>query len=351
MSLYRRNAIWWMRFTAPDGREIRASTGTADRRQAQELHDTRKAALWRIAQLGTKPRYTWKQAVVRWLDENQNSRWLRDIKRHLRDADPILGRLALDQIDRDALDRLTRSRTKTSVAPATINRLLAVVRAILNTARKDWGWLDSVPVVRLLPEPKRRVRWLTPGESDRLLAELPEHLAAMMRFTLATGLRENNVVTLDWSQVDLEQRRAWVHVDQAKGRKRAIAVPLNAQAMVVLREQIGHHPTRVFCYEGQPVTRANNHAWRKALHRAGIEDFRWHDLRHTWASWHVQSGTPLNVLQELGGWASLEMVLRYAHLGADHLAEHAERIAKPRAIRTISGTEAKNDFPEIAASR
>jgi integrase len=72
----------------------------------------------------------------------------------------------------------------------------------------------------------------------------------MMRFTLATGLRENNVVTLDWSQVDLEQRRAVVHVDQAKGRKRAIAVPLNAQAMVVLREQIGHHPTRVFCYEG-----------------------------------------------------------------------------------------------------
>jgi len=49
------------------------------------------------------------------------------------------------------------------------------------------------------------------------------------------------------------------------------------------------------------VTRANNHAWRKALKRTGIEDFRWHDFRHTWASWHVQAGTPLNVLQELGG--------------------------------------------------
>jgi integrase len=72
------------------------------------------------------------------------------------------------------------------------------------------------------------------------------------------------------------------------------------------------------------VTRANNHAWRKALVRAGIKDFRWHDLRHTWASWHVQNGTPLHVLKELGGWADLTMVLRYAHLSSKHLEEYAE---------------------------
>jgi site-specific recombinase XerD len=71
------------------------------------------------------------------------------------------------------------------------------------------------------------------------------------------------------------------------------------------------------------VTRANNHAWRKALARAGISDFRWHDLRHTWASCHVQNGTPLQVLKELGGWADLTMVLRYAHLSSKHLEEYA----------------------------
>ena len=69
-----------------------------------------------------------------------------------------------------------------------------------------------------------------------------------------------------------------------------------------------------------------DHAWRKALIRAGIKDFRWHDLRHTWASWHVQSGTPLHELQQLGGWSNYETVLRYAHLSSEHLRMAAERI-------------------------
>ncbi|NEV60408.1 tyrosine-type recombinase/integrase [Thiorhodococcus minor] len=75
-----------------------------------------------------------------------------------------------------------------------------------------------------------------------------------------------------------------------------------------------------------PVSKAGERAWRKALKRTGIEQFRWHDLRHTWASWHVQSGTPLHVLQELGGWSDFAMVRKYAHLAPEHLAEHAARI-------------------------
>ena len=82
----------------------------------------------------------------------------------------------------------------------------------------------------------------------------------------------------------------------------------------------------MFVYKGKTVLRANNHAWRKALVRAGIDAFRWHDLRHTWASWHVQAGTPLNVLQELGGWSDYKMVLRYAHLAPEHLALHAANV-------------------------
>ena len=118
---------------------------------------------------------------------------------------------------------------------------------------------------------------------------------------------------------------AWIHADQSKSRK-AIAVPLNADALAVLRSRQGKHPVFAFTYKGRPVARTTTKAWAVALDRAGIEDFRWHDLRHTWASWHVQNGTRLQELQELGGWSSYEMVMRYAHLAADHLKGAASRI-------------------------
>ena len=127
------------------------------------------------------------------------------------------------------------------------------------------------------------MRWITREAAGRLLAELPPHLRAMAKFSLETGLRRANVTGLLWSQVDLVRRTAWIHPDQAKARK-AIAVPLSAAAVIVLREQIGKHSERVFTYCGKPVTQVSTKTWYKALKRAGIEEFRWHDLRHTWAS-------------------------------------------------------------------
>lgn len=113
----------------------------------------------------------------------------------------------------------------------------------------------------------------------------------------------------------------------------ALGVPLNAEAVTVIRRQEGRHPRYVFAYRKHaPVRCVNGQTWRDAVKRAGLKDFRWHDLRHTWASWHAQAGTPLNVLQELGGWETAAMVRRYAHLAPEHLAEHAERIARPSLI-------------------
>jgi len=83
----------------------------------------------------------------------------------------------------------------------------------------------------------------------------------------------------------------------------------------------------VFTYHGNGYTQVNTKAWRVALKRAGIADFRWYDLRHTWASWHVQAGTPLHELQELAGWECAEMVRRYAHLSSEHLPVYAERMS------------------------
>ncbi len=197
------------------------------------------------------------------------------------------------------------------------------MRSILRRAKNDWEWLDKIPYIRLLPEPKRRIRWIEPDEAKLLVSALPEHLAYAVRFSLATGLRQGNVKNLEWSQVDLTRRVCWIHPDQSKSR-RAIHIPLNSEAVSVLEEVKGLHPKRVFTYRGKPINQMTTKAWYKALESANIEAFRWHDLRHTWASWHVQNGTPLNVLQELGGWESAEMVRRYAHLGQTHLANYSE---------------------------
>src|SRR5690606_38419926 len=109
---------------------------------------------------------------------------------------------------------------------STANRYLALVRAILRAARDDWEWVDKVPRVKLYPEPRKRIRWITRDEAARLIAELPPHLAGMARFSLAMGLRQRNVSYLRWDQVDMDRRVAWIHPDQSKYR-RAIGVPLN----------------------------------------------------------------------------------------------------------------------------
>lgn len=342
MALYKRGSVWWVRFTTPGGNEIRETAATADRRQAQEYHDRRKAEFWRISQLGERPRHTWQDAVVRWLEANPGHSHRSEIAVIFRQIDPLLGALYLDQIDTDIISRVTAAfrvgiRVKT-LKPLSINSKLSAVRAILRAA-VGWGWIDRAPAIPKIPVVDRRLRWLTREEADRLIAELPPHVAAMARFSLATGLREKNVCGLEWSQIDMDRRIAWIHADQSKTR-RVISIPLNGDALVVLREQQGQHPRYVFTWRGRPLARANRNAWQAAIVRTGLTGVRWHDLRHTWASWHVQAGTPLLALKELGGWSSIDMVMRYAHLAPDHLAEHAERISVPRLVRTNSGTAA-----------
>ena len=322
MSIYKRKETWWIQFTAPDGRRVQQTAGTQIKQEAQELHDQLKAEAWRVKNLGEKPRHTWQEAVIRWLSESSHKKSIETDKIRLRWLHTHLHNSKLDEITKTKIDAIKSAKQNEGVSNATVNRTLALLRSILNRARQDWEWLDSTPSIRLFPENAKRVRWLSHEESDRLIHELPEHLKAMVRFTLSTGLRESNVTGLQWGQIDMQRRCAWIHADQAKGKK-AIAVPLNNDALAVIHQQIGKHDTHVFTYKGNPVTRANNHAWEKALIRAGITDFRWHDLRHTWASWHVQNGTPLHVLKELGGWADLTMVLRYAHLSSKHLEEYA----------------------------
>lgn len=325
MGVYKRGEVWWIDFFTPNGRRVRESSGTHDRNKAQELHDRLKVRAWEEQRLGVKPDRSWQEAAVRWLKETSHKRSHEKDVAKLRWLDAFLGHLELSQVTREVIDRIGERKASES-SPANANRYLALIRSILRRCRDDWEWVDHIPKVRLYREQTKRIRWITREEAVRLLEELPPHLRVMARLALSTGLRQRNVSFLRWDQIDLQRKVAWIHADEAKAG-RPIAVPLNEDAVAVLRERLGQDPVHVFTWQGRPVARCSTKAWYQACERAGIENFRWHDLRHTWASWHVQSGTSLQELMELGGWASFEMVMRYAHLAADHLQAAAGRIS------------------------
>ncbi len=117
-----------------------------------------------------------------------------------------------------------------------------------------------------------------------------------MKFALAVGWRKSNILELEWSQVDLLKESARIHADQTKAGE-ALGTPLNKKALEILERQSGRHLKRVFTYRGKPIKEVNTKAWRKAIAAVGLKVFRWHDLRHTWASWHVQRGTPCMCLR------------------------------------------------------
>jgi integrase len=234
------------------------------------------------------------KAKLRWLHKHLGGKWL-------------------DAINRALIDQIIEAKLAEGRSNATVNRHLALVRAILRECAHEWEWLDNAPSIRMLKEPTRRIRALTREQAAKLIDALPEHLADLTVFSLCTGLRSANAARITWSQIDLERRFAWVHPDQAKSR-RASPVPLSDAAYAVITKQIGKHPERVFTYKGKPIDRGSTSAWYRALKRVGLEHFRYHDLRHVLASWHVQSGTPLFALQEMAGWETERMVRRYAHL-------------------------------------
>ena len=329
--VYRRanSRYWWIATTLPDGQRIRQSAGTEDRKEAEALLAKFKLEAFRAANFGIKPERSWQEAVVRYLTSKANLRSFRDVQRICRMLDPYLGRLMLSQINGDIIWQVTQGELKRGNAVATVNRYLALVRSLLRMARDEWQWLDSVPKVRLLSGEVERDRWLTRAEADRLIAACAPHFAALVRFALATGCRAREITGLEWDRVDLARRTAWLNRTK-NGTPRG--VPLNSDAIAVLEAERGKHPVYCFTYRGEPIGwDVTNTAWRTALRKAGISDFRFHDLRHTWASWHRQAGTSCDELKDLGGWKTRSMVDRYAKFATENLAAAAARIETPGA--------------------
>lgn len=326
MALYRRkeSAIWWMDYTDAEGNRRRESTGTDNKQRAQELLDKTKVDVWEQKRLGVKKQRKFEEAVELFLKE----------KRHLRSLDGyeeraswwlvrFKGKLVSEITQELIVETIEKKRAE--VKGATCNRYLATLKTILRLVCRKYRWIERVPEFFFYEEDKGRTRWLEPHEIARLLDALPEHERDIAMFSFATGLRQGNIRQLRWEQVNLNRRVLVIDGKEMKnGRDHGI--PLNDAAIDVLRRNIGKHWEYVFTYKGNPIKSSSSVTWKRALRKAGIEDFRRHDMRHTWASMMVQAGVPDNVLQTLGAWETPKMVRRYAHHSADSMRPFAAKV-------------------------
>ncbi|QRQ82895.1 site-specific integrase [Paralysiella testudinis] len=285
------------------------------------MHDKLAHEQWRHERLGEKNKILWDEAALRWIKEKGSKKSIIDDVSKIRVLKSFRG-IYLDDFNQDfIMDVIDELDCKDS----TKNRYLALIRSIFNRSVKVWRFIDHAPTVIMYPEGNGRIRWLWPEEAKALIEALrPSYHADLALFALNTGLRLSNVLALDKNRIDRERRVAWYYADETKSGQ-ALGVALNDVAMEIINRNWPKHTKFIFVNNlGQPVKGIDRRLWAAALSKAGIEDFRWHDLRHTWASWLVQRGVPVRVLQEMGGWKTLEIVQRYSHLAPDHLHEHAK---------------------------
>ena len=316
--IYRRpdSGNWWINATLPNGKRVRQSAGTDVKEDAEAYLAKLKLDAYRETHFGIKPQRSWQEAVVRYLELKRTLRSFSDVQRICRFLDPYLGSMMLNQINGDVVWSVVQGETKRGNKPATVNRTLSTMRALLRMARDEWQWIDNFPKIKLLTGEVERDRWLTHEDADRLIRNCAPHLAALVRFALATGCRASEITGLEWSRVDLNRHTAWLNKTK-NGTPRG--VPLNEDAIEVLREQIGQNLQFCFAYKGRPLRAdVTNTAWHNALAKAGIEDFRFHDLRHSAASYLAMNGATTIEIAAVLGHKTLQMVKRYSHLANSH---------------------------------
>lgn len=252
----------------------------------------------------------------------------RDTKR-LVNSLGTLGNKRLDHVSQIAIEKWKSTR---EVKPATLNRELAQLKAALNRAI-EWGLLKSNPAEKVRPlknKSGKRVRYLSNTERKNLDAALDkrkDYLPFMVRLVMMTGLRRGEVFSLEWEDLNLKTNVLTVRARHAKSSKER-HIPLNSSAVALLKSwrlKSGKRKGLVF---PNPKTGArltdNKKAWATLMKKAKITDFRFHDLRHDFASRLVMGGVDLYRVKELLGHGTIQMTERYAHLAPKALADAVE---------------------------
>ena len=219
-------------------------------------------------------------------------------------------------------------RNDEGAAPATINRELAMLSKAFSLAVKEWEWLKDNPVSKVPREKEdnERDRWLTAGEEVSLLENCPEWLGDIILFNLHTGLRQDELLSLTWDRVDMIRKTILIK-DTKNGKPRTI--PLNKIALDILKRKakITSFKSKII-FHSERGTKIDKHNLRRtfviAMERAGIEDFTFHGLRHTFATRLAQSGVDLYKISKLLGHKDIKTTQRYAHHCPDSLRDGVE---------------------------
>jgi integrase len=313
-----KSPYWIIRGTLR-GIRVEESTGTDNKKVAEEIRAKREADILAQSVYGRRATATFAEAALSYLENGGDKRFLDKAIRHF-------GTTPLAKIDQDAIDVGAR-KVYPDASPATRDRqFYTPVSAVIKHAAKR-SWCSHI-VMERPDKPPGRVRWLTPEQAEGLIAACNEHLRPLVIFLLYTGARIGEALWLTWDDVDLARGHVTFPFTK-NGEQRG--VPLHPRARAVLAN-LSHRDGEIFRRpDGKPYeplrdnaddTSAGNRikkAFAAACRRAGIKDFTPHCCRHTWATWHYAKNRDLLALQRLGGWKSLAMVTRYAHVNVGEL--------------------------------
>jgi len=327
MGLFKRRETrgenWYIRYRI-NGRLHREKVGPS-KREAELVLAKRKAAIreGRFFDVCKADRVSFRELAERYAKEHaaHHKAESTNASDHYRRALLVkeFGERTLKEIDAGVVNTfLTRLREE-GRSPATVNRIRALLSHIF-TKGIHWGLCSMNPVrlVKALREDNRRVRYLMPDEVARLLAECPGWLRPIVLTAVHTGMRKEELLSLTWEQVNPRERT--IHLTRTKnGRTRTL--PMSDElwrAFSALPRRL--HSPYVFTREdGSRYVKENiRNAFEKALGRARIEDFHFHDLRHTFASNLVMTGADLLTVKELLGHRTMDMTVRYSHLAPSH---------------------------------
>jgi integrase len=329
MGLYKqKSSDYWHMSYSIRGRQYRRSTGTTNKKIAEEIYCKRKAEILEGTYIDNPQgkSKTLSDLVERyWEDITPTKRdgSQKEDFRYGRYWNERFGNRYLNEIDSDSISRYIQKRKKL-VGPSTINRELAFLSAAFNKGIKLWKWCKENPV-SMIPREKenQRVKYFSSEEFHEILNHLVDWVKPIVLLGKNTGLRVSNLVNLKWNQVDLKNQLIIIDGKEMKNSEN-LGIPLNDNALQVLKDQFkqrGTHHSFVFCKEdGTPYSKwGPSQAFKRACKQAGYPDYRFHDLRHDFCSKLVQEGVDLYVVKELVGHKDISTTQRYSHLNPDRL--------------------------------